>query len=160
MLGIRQLLLVGLLDGSRDLLDVGGVLHDLLLLLNVGLGLLELLLGLGDFGIEVDATLDVQEGGRFGGNGVGDAASRACGVGGENLNVLDALAAEGLDRGDLLLNGGERSIVECLDDDWKTVSVIGSNVSDLHQYSPLTSSLRAYSAIKDRAALTQPRTSS
>lgn len=116
VLSIGQLLLVRLLNGGRNLLDIGRVVHDLLLLLNVTLGLLELLLGLGDFSVDVNATLDMQKDGRFGGDGVGDAASGSCGVGGEDLNLLDTLAAEGLDRVDLFLDGGERSIVECLDD--------------------------------------------
>lgn len=107
LLGIRQPLLISLLNGRRDLLEVSRVGQNLLLLLDVGLGLLELLLSLGDLGIEVDAALDVQEDGGLGGDRVGDATGGSRGVGAQDLDVLDALAAESLDGGDLILDGSQ-----------------------------------------------------
>lgn len=125
-LEVDNLLPVGLLDGLRDLLLVGGVLNQLALLLDVGAGLVELLLGLLDLGVEVDAALDVEvdRGGRS--DGECDAAGGAGSIGGDDVDAGDALAAEGLDGGNLLLDGGGRGGVVCLDNDCDSL------VTDIH----------------------------
>ena len=76
--------------------------HQLGDALGVGRGLVKLLLGLCDLGVDVDAALDVQEDGDRGGDGVGDGAGGAGLVGADDLDVVDALAREGLDGAELL----------------------------------------------------------
>lgn len=125
-LEVDNLLPVGLLDGLRNLLLVGGVLNQLALLLDVGAGLVELLLGLLDLGVEVDAALDVEvdRGGRS--DGEGDTAGGAGSIGGDDVDAGDALAAEGLDGGNLLLDGGGRGGIVGLDNDCDSL------VTDIH----------------------------
>lgn len=156
-LEVNELLLINLLDGLGDLLLVDGVLEHLALLFNVGAGLVELLLGLLNLGVEVDATLDVEvdRGGRR--NGEGDAAGRAGGVGTKNVNASDTLAAERLDGSDLLLNGGLRRGVVSLDDDCHVLATDGENLRDNLL---LDSSFWAYSLMSDLEPREHPRTSS
>lgn len=161
LLGGRQLLLVRLTNSIRDLLAISRVHEDLLLLLDVGAGLVELLLGLGDLGLNVNTTLDVKEYSSLGRDRIGDTASRAGSVRGKDLDALDALATEGLDGSNLLLDGGQGGVVVGLDDDCERVrNLIRLNRRGNKKYLPSASSLRAYSAIRERAALEQPRTSS
>lgn len=102
-LGSLELLLLRLLDGLADLL-LPVLVHDLLLARDGLVGLFEAVLGLGDFLGDVDAALDVEEGGGRGANGVDGAAGGGGVGGGEDCDGGDGLAGERLEGGD----GGRR----------------------------------------------------
>ena len=157
--GVGQLLLVLLLHLRRHLLLVTRVDEDLLLLLDARLGLVQLLLRLGDFGVDVDAALDVKEDGSGSRDGVGNTTCGSGGIGFQDLDILDCLATERLDRSDLLLASLQRSLVEGLDDDCfiELASFIATYITC---YLPSASSLSEYSAMSERAALVHPSTSS
>ncbi|GKT55061.1 LOW QUALITY PROTEIN: uncharacterized protein ColTof3_02400 [Colletotrichum tofieldiae] len=121
-LEVDQFLLVLLLDGLGDLLLVDGVVEHLVLLVNVGASLVELLLRLLDFGVEVDAALDMQVDGSRGGHREGDTAGGTSGIGTDDIDAGDALAAKGLDGGDLLVDCLEGGSVVGLDDNWTFMS--------------------------------------
>jgi hypothetical protein len=76
-LQICQSPLLNLLHLSANLLLIGGIIENLALLVNAGHGLLQLLGGFGDLGVDVDAVFDVEEDDGGGGDGEDDAAGGA-----------------------------------------------------------------------------------
>lgn len=123
LLGIGQPLLFSFLNGRRHLLLVSRVSKKLLLLLDKGGSLVELLLGFGNLSIHVYTALDVQENGSGSGNRVSNAAKGSGSVRANDFHSLDGLATERLDRRDLVLAGLEGLCVVRLDDDfWFYVS--------------------------------------
>ena len=96
-LEVSELLTVLLLQGLAGLLLVLGVVKELLLFLDGRLGLLQLLVGLFDLAVDVDAALDVQEDSDGAGDGVDDATGGP-GIGaGQDLDAGDALSTQRLD---------------------------------------------------------------
>lgn len=80
--------------GAEDLALLGGALG----------GLLQLLLGAGDFGVNVDAARDFEQDGGGGAEGEDGAAGGGALVGAQDGEVVESFAGEGLDGG--LLVGG------------------------------------------------------
>lgn len=118
LVSFRKLLLISFTDGLGGSVLVCGVAEDLLLLLNGSLGLLKLLLSLGNLSIHVDAALDMQEDRGNGRDGVRNRSRRASGISADNLDLADGLASKGSDGGDLLSAGNEGRAVVSLDDNF------------------------------------------
>jgi hypothetical protein len=94
-LQIPQLILLHSLQLLADLLLIPLIPQYLLLLLNALLRCTELLLRLGDLGVDVDAVFDVEKDGGGGRDGEDYAASGTLGAGGEDCDARDGLAGEG-----------------------------------------------------------------
>jgi hypothetical protein len=111
-----QLLLLLLLDDIRDLLLPVGV-HDLLLLVDGLVGLLEPVLRLGDLLVHLDAALDIQVRGRGAADGVDGAARGERVRGGQDGDLRDGLAGQRAHRGQRCgrLQRLVRGVVEGLD---------------------------------------------
>lgn len=96
LLSLSHLSPVSLLYLGRDLLLVSSIQQNLLLPLDARAGLVKLLLRLGDFGVDVDTALDVEEDGRGCGDGVRNTARGARGIRTENVDVVDGFTGERL----------------------------------------------------------------
>ncbi len=134
------------------------VIQDLLLLLQSQLRLLKLLVRLSDLTIDVNATLDVQVYDGFRGNSESHGTGRTGVLAGEDADIGDAFAAEGLDGGRLGGDGVGRSRAVGLNIDCIFISILFF-VSG-YECLPFALSLREYSAIRERIPLETPSTSS
>lgn len=149
---------LNLLQLHGNLLLISRIIEDLVLLVDAGLCLLELLGGLGDLGVDVYAVFDVQEDSSGGGDGEDDTASRTPVRGGEGGESGDEFAAEGRDGLSLGRNGVVGGGIIGLDVYWGNCYIMFLNIG--RGNIPFASFFKEYSAIKDLTPFETPRTSS
>ena len=115
-LSIGQLLLLGLLDSLADLLET--ILgQELLLLLDGEISLLQLGGDLLDLSIDIaDVTANLEKDGDLGVDDIDGAASWQLLIGAQDADLLDTLAAERPDSGDLSVDSGEAALGSGLDE--------------------------------------------